>query len=107
MFRQGTVGKAEPLHGAFLIDDVHDATRIQRIEPEMMYQNRNVGSGLYRGTRPMEAHPWHTEHSPCANRLYCPLPCNVASAKLDTIVVHVVSRWHGDRGRSDIRVRES
>jgi hypothetical protein len=71
------------------------------------YRNRNVGSNLYRGSRPMEAHPWHAEHSPCANRLYCPLPCNFSSAKLDTIVVYVVSDWHGGSGRSDIRVREA
>src|SRR5258707_4215422 len=72
-----------------------------------MYGNRNVGSDLYWGTRPMEAHPWHAEHSPCANRLYCPLPCTIASAKPNTIVVYVISRWGGRGGRSDLRVREA
>src|SRR5580704_1198220 len=65
MFRQGAVGKPESLRGAaFFIDDVDDATGIQRIEPEVTYGNRYVGSHLYRRTRPMDAHPRQAEHSP-------------------------------------------
>jgi hypothetical protein len=41
-------GKAESLHRAFFIDDVDDATGIQRIEAEVMYGNRYVGSDRLR-----------------------------------------------------------
>ena len=57
MFSQSAVGEAKPLHRTFLIDDVDDATSIQRVEPEVTYQNRNVGSDLYRGTRPIVPSP--------------------------------------------------
>jgi hypothetical protein len=90
MFHQSAVGEAESFDWAVLIDDVDDATGVQRIEPEVTYQNCNVGSDLYRGIRPMETHPWHVKHFPCANRFYCPLPRNFAPAKLDAIVVYVV-----------------
>src|SRR5258708_39082941 len=55
----------------------------------------------------MEVHPWHAEHSPCANRFCCSLPSTFAAAKLNTIVVHVVARWHCGGRRSDLRVREA
>lgn len=107
MFRQGAVGEGKSLPWAFVMDDVDDATGVQRIEPEVTYQNRNLGSNLYRGTRPMKAHPSHAEHSPRTNRFRRPLPRTFASAKLNTIVVYVVPRWRGSGRRSDLRVREA
>jgi hypothetical protein len=80
---------------------------MQRIKPEVMYRDRDLGSSLYRGTRPIEAHPWHAEHLPRANRLHCPLPRDFPSAKLDTIAVYVVPSWGGSGRRSDLRVREA
>src|ERR1035438_7309939 len=106
MFRQRTVGETKSLHGAIFIGDVDDTTGIHRIKAEVSHRNRNVGSDPYRSTRPMEAYPRHVEHLPCANRLRCAPPCNFASAKLDTIVISVVSRGRGGCRRSDLRVRE-
>ena len=51
MFRQGAVGKAQSLYWVFFIDDIDDATGVQRIEPEMTYRNRNLGSDPYRRSR--------------------------------------------------------
>src|ERR1700757_3477115 len=107
MFRQGAIGEAKSLHGVFFIEGVDDATGIQRIEPEVMYRNRNVASDQYRGARPMEPHPRQAEHLPCANRFRCPLPRNFASAKLDATVIYVVRRWHSRGRRSYLRVREA
>lgn len=101
------MGESKSLDRAILIDDVDDTARIQRIEPKVMYQDRYVGSRLYRGTRPIEAYPWHAEHLPRANRLHCPLPRDFPFAKLDTIAVHVVARWDGSGRRSDLRVRKA
>src|SRR4029077_6233665 len=84
MFRQRTVRETKSLHGPFFIDDVDDTTGIHRIKAEVSHRNRNIDSNLYRGTRPMEAHPGHAEHLPRANRLRCVPPRNFASAKLDT-----------------------
>jgi hypothetical protein len=46
MFRQGTVGEAKSLDGTVVLDDVHDATGIQRIESQVAEGNRNDGSDL-------------------------------------------------------------
>src|ERR1700677_3051576 len=66
-------------------------------------ETATLGSDQYRGTRPMEVHPFHAEHSPCSNRPRCPLPRHFAAAKLNTIVVYVVARWDGSSRRPDIR----
>jgi hypothetical protein len=82
MLRQGPVGKAESPHGAFFIDNVDDLTGIQRIESEVMYGNRYLGSDQYGGSRPMEVYPRHAEHFPCSDRFHGPLPRIFAFAKL-------------------------
>jgi hypothetical protein len=96
MFRQGAIGEPKSLDGTILINEVNDPTRIQRIKSKVIYRNRNAGSDLYRGIRPIKAQPWHVEHLPCANRLLRPLPRDLASAKLDAIVVYVVPDWHSN-----------
>jgi len=107
MFGQGSIGKAESLYGAFFIDNLDDATGIQRIEPEVMYGNRYVGSDQNGGTRPMKFHPRHAEHFPCSNRFSCTPPRILAFAQLDAIVVYVVTRWRGGDRRSDYWIREA
>jgi len=104
--RAGRMGEPKSLDRAILVDDVDDTARIPRIEPEVMYRDRYVGSRLYRSARPIEAHPWQVEHLPRANRQHCPLPCDFPFAKMNTIAVYVVARGHGRGGRSDLGVRK-
>jgi len=74
MFHQCAIGEAKSLHTAVLIDDIDDSTGVQRIEPEVTHQNRDIGSDLDRGAWPVESHPRHAKHLPGTNRLDCPLP---------------------------------
>ena len=107
MFCQGAVCETKSPHGFFFIDDVDDTTGIQRIKAEVPHRNRNVGSNLDLGARPMKANPRHAEHFPCANRIRRTPPYDFASAKLDAIVVQVISRGRCASGRSNFRVGES
>jgi hypothetical protein len=107
MFQQGAVGEPKPLGGTILIDDVNDAAGVQRVEPEMMHGDRKVSSGLYRSTRPIQAHPGDIEHLPSGDRRDCPAPRNRAFSKLDSIVVHVVPTWEVTCRRADFQVREA
>jgi hypothetical protein len=63
--------------------------------------------GFALGTLGQEVHPWHAEHFPCANGFSCRLPRTFTSAKLNAIMVYVVSRWQGSSRCSDLRVRET
>jgi hypothetical protein len=79
MFRRRAVCETKLPDGTVFIEHVDDTACIQRIEPEVTYRNPNVGSNLYRSHRRVEAHPRHAEHSPCANRLHCSDPRDLAT----------------------------
>src|SRR5437660_12796867 len=93
MLRQGAVGKAKPLYWICFIDDIDDTTGVERMESEVTYPNRNLGSEPYRHSRPAQAYPWDVQHLPCGDCLDSPVLGQCAGAKLNTIVVDVVPRW--------------
>lgn len=101
MLPQSAVSETKPLDGAVLIDDINDAAGVQRMEPEIMHRNRNLGSHLYRSDGLIQVHPRDIEPLPPADRRDCPAPRNLAFSKENAIVVHVVPSRDVTERRAD------
>jgi hypothetical protein len=54
VFRRRAIRKTVSSHGTLFVND--NTSRVQRIEAEVLHQDRDVRSDLYRGARPVKAY---------------------------------------------------
>ena len=100
---QRAVGEAERVA---LVDRVHDAGRVQDVEPHRTHQDGDGRARFDSGSRVVQLDPAQLEHAPFADGGARTLPQRVSAAELDRVLVHDEARRRGGARAADGRVAE-